>query len=155
MKRKSPWLAALLNVLLPGLGFIYIGKALYITSGILLILISVIDALLLFEIESTFKNIVMVAFSSILWAIALAIIGYEAAKQVNLNITGRSKYCISCGARNEIDADYCIKCKQKFISVEPPAVNPKIESNMFCTHCGFKNPFDSIYCIKCGDKLKK
>lgn len=36
MKKKNPWVAAILNLLLPGLGFAYLGGPALIVSGIVL-----------------------------------------------------------------------------------------------------------------------
>jgi pilus assembly protein TadC len=36
MKRKNPWVAAILNLLLPGIGFAYLGTPSLIISGIVL-----------------------------------------------------------------------------------------------------------------------
>jgi len=36
MKKKNPWLAAILNLFLPGIGFAYLGGPVLIVSGIIL-----------------------------------------------------------------------------------------------------------------------
>jgi len=36
MKKKNPWVAAILNLLLPGIGFAYLGGPALIVSGIVL-----------------------------------------------------------------------------------------------------------------------
>lgn len=40
LKMKKPWLAALLNLILPGLGFIYLGRILSVVGGIILVVIT-------------------------------------------------------------------------------------------------------------------
>lgn len=125
MKQKRPWLAALLNVIFPGVGFVYLSKAFYITGGIILILLSVIGFLLLLTVEGTGGAIVFIFFISLFYVIALAAIGYESARQINLNI-------------------------EKSIQNN---TEPTTELDIHCANCGFENPIDSIFCIKCGNKL--
>jgi hypothetical protein len=36
MKKKNPWVAAILNLLLPGIGFAYLGTPILVISGIML-----------------------------------------------------------------------------------------------------------------------
>ena len=38
MKKKNPWVAAILNLLLPGIGFAYLGTPSLVVSGIVLFL---------------------------------------------------------------------------------------------------------------------
>lgn len=81
-KKKSPWLAALLNFILPGLGYLYIGKRLLFGLFIALSFLFVIADFLIYDIvypELTYISIL----SSLLTLIAFAYDGYKTAEEVN------------------------------------------------------------------------
>jgi len=75
---RKPWLAALLNLLLPGLGYVYTGKRVGFGVGILFT-----SLILFYGVPSS-------AISNILWldsfimALLFAYDGYRTAEEVNL-----------------------------------------------------------------------
>lgn len=80
--KKKPWLAALLNILVTGLGYIYIGKR--VLFGILLIIGEIFAYIWVFtdpRAFSLFENI-WVSLSGILYIVAFAIDAYKCAKEI-------------------------------------------------------------------------
>lgn len=81
---KRPWLAALLNVVLSGLGYIYVGKRK--TFGILLMiseLISLIALSLNYEAAVEFASNPWILVSGVFMIVALAIDAYNEAKGIS------------------------------------------------------------------------
>lgn len=72
VKAKKPWIAAVRNLIFPGLGFFYIGSTKSIIGGMILFLLTLLGA----SVSPTHP-------SSVGWAIIWAIIGYYAAKRHN------------------------------------------------------------------------
>ncbi len=80
--KKKPWLAAVLNILLVGLGYIYVGKR--ILFGALLIIGEVLSYVWLFtdsEASLILEN-PWVILSGVFYIVAFAIDGYKCAKEV-------------------------------------------------------------------------
>jgi hypothetical protein len=79
--KKKPWLAALLNIVLSGSGYIYNGKR--VLFGSLLLLAEVLGYAALFTglDPSQFMNNWMIA-AGVIWTSALAIDAYQEAKTV-------------------------------------------------------------------------
>lgn len=89
-KHKKPWLSALLNVLLPGVGYIYNGKR--NIFGVLL-LISTLGGFYVgdSELERMFTGvepvtILLLAVIALVWAVAFALDAYQEAKEINSEI---------------------------------------------------------------------
>ena len=76
---KKPWLAAILNLLLPGLGYVYAGKR--IGFGIALVLWGV----MLLAIMSSGQIPPIMWLDSLVLAILFAYDGYKTAQEVNMN----------------------------------------------------------------------
>jgi hypothetical protein len=78
MKQKKPWLAALLNILLPGLGYVYAGKRTGFGIGIIL------TSLFLFW-GISFQDLPgMVWVDSFIMSLLFAYDGYKDAQEINL-----------------------------------------------------------------------
>ena len=76
-RRKKPWVSAVLNFFLPGIGFIYIGKPLFIFGGILFFL-----ADLIYSFTSDWMS--GTAFITALFGgVAMAILGYASVELLN------------------------------------------------------------------------
>jgi len=81
--KKNAWLAALLNILITGLGYVYVGKR--IPFGIMLIFTNVFVCIWYFttpDAMSVLTNIWMVV-ASITGTIAFAVDAFLLAKEVN------------------------------------------------------------------------
>ncbi|RLG12550.1 MAG: hypothetical protein DRN71_05965 [Candidatus Nanohalarchaeota archaeon] len=76
---KKPWLAAILNLLLSGLGYVYVGKR--VGFGIALVLWGVI----LFAMMSSQQIPPMMWLDSFVLSILFAYDGYKTAQEVNMN----------------------------------------------------------------------
>ena len=81
VKGKKPWLAALLNIILTGLGYLYIGKrklfgSLLLTGELLAIIWLFINPSILQLLDN-----VWVYFISLPWIIGFAIDAYNEAKK--------------------------------------------------------------------------
>lgn len=75
---KKPWAAALLNILLPGLGYVYVGKRTLFGSGVLF-------ASVISYWGATFENLPMsVWIDSFIITILFAYDGFKDAQEVNL-----------------------------------------------------------------------
>ena len=83
MKKKNPWVAAILNLLLPGLGFAYLGGPALIVSGVVLFIsgaaIEVIYAKYTVGMASTASYWIW----SVLAALSLAVITFVLTKMRN------------------------------------------------------------------------
>ena len=51
-------------------------------------------------------------------------------------------FCVSCGAENSSDAEYCSKCGAKLVKAKT------------CTECGNKLTEGDVFCSKCGKKVE-
>jgi hypothetical protein len=86
MKTKKPWLAALLNIIFLGLGYVYVGKRKLF--GALLLVSDFLISFWTFHEPETFKLVqsnAWVMTGGILIVIALAIDGYMDAKETQTN----------------------------------------------------------------------
>jgi energy-converting hydrogenase Eha subunit E len=132
MRRVNPILAAILNFIVPGLGFIYIGKRLLIVVGLILISISAVGAM--FNSESlTVTDLII----SITYSVIMALLAYIAAKKVNMEQLNRFVFVNRRSSR-------------RYLLIPPP---PGVYV-VYCRWCGYPNPSDAgSLCIKCGRKL--
>ncbi len=132
MRRVNPILAAILNFIAPGLGFIYIGKRLFVAVGLVLISMSVIRAMFNHK-DLTFIDLI----ASLTYSIVMALLAYIAAKKANTTQVNQFIFI----ARRPL---------RRRSSIPPP---PGIYV-VYCRQCGYSNPPDiGDVCIKCGGKL--
>jgi len=91
LKKKKPWLAATLNILISGLGYIYTGKRKIF--GSLLILME-IDQYIWIFMNPSILNLAKSFWSisvNLLFILAVSIDGYNTAKEVNIEIDKMNK----------------------------------------------------------------
>lgn len=82
--KKKPWLAAVLNILLSGLGYVYVGKR--ILFGVLLIIGEVFSYIFYFTDRALATRMLSnpyLIFSGVALLVAIAYDGYQNAKEVN------------------------------------------------------------------------
>jgi uncharacterized membrane-anchored protein YitT (DUF2179 family) len=80
--KKKPWLAALLNVLVTGLGYLYVGKR--VIFGIILIIVEILGYVWAFTDLRVFPLLdnPLLYIVSILYIAAFALDAYKTAKEV-------------------------------------------------------------------------
>jgi len=127
--RKNPAVTAILNFLIPGLGFVYIGTTLFVIGGLVEIFFSIIETglLLVYPVPPALWLLSVGA------AFAWAILGYGAAESFNgklpMNLprspqlqvpqstpsmqNAEVKFCRYCGEGNKTDAAFCERCGKK------------------------------------------
>jgi hypothetical protein len=83
MKKKKPWLAALLNIMISGVGYLYVGKR--VAFGVLILLSEVsFQAWVMMRPDIlTLMINPWVIIGGMLWTIALGIDAYHDAKAAN------------------------------------------------------------------------
>lgn len=77
MAYKNPWITAILNFFVPGVGFIYLGQRKYLIIGIILIFITFIYTATFYSASS------ITFFTESIWDVLWAIIGYLVAIKIN------------------------------------------------------------------------
>lgn len=76
------------------------------------------------------------------------------------------KICDKCGAKNELDSQYCENCGQLFTNTEPINTSSQADDSnandehtvsnvIYCPNCGNENDKNNIFCFKCGACLDK
>jgi hypothetical protein len=86
MKKKNPWLAAILNFFFPGIGFAYLGSATLIVSGIILFISDLVIEVIYVRHTVGMADRPSYWLFSILGALALAVITFIITKNLNKNI---------------------------------------------------------------------
>ena len=79
VRRKNPWVAAVLNFFLPGVGFMYLEEGVFILTGILIFLEMLVSTIS--DISSWLEPSTIVL--SLIYAIGLAVAGYLGAEYIN------------------------------------------------------------------------
>jgi len=134
MKRKNPWVAAALNFLIPGIGFIYLGTTPFIIGGAVLFIFGILETAITW---STILDPLTLTLS-FLFAFFWAALGYVATEYVN--------------KRMPLPAPVVPPEPLRAPAPPPPTPpSPKIH----CVYCGAENPADAIFCQKCGKKIVK
>lgn len=129
VKMKKPWLAALLNFILPGLGFIYVGTVGWIVGGIILIVVTLVGK-----------------FTPVVWPITGAGIPQISGWFVLALLT--SPICqYGAKRRNRKIGD-----KAKLTEAQPP---PPITYRDKCPFCGLEIQPEDVFCPNCGRKIRE
>jgi len=137
MNKKSPLVAALLNFILPGIGFIYIGGGYFISGGILVFFVSIISSMSgLISSSSNTENLFLSILAGLTQCVAFSILGYGIAIMHNSIVENSKKLSEST---------------EKEQSVNSGKTNDNV---IFCSKCGEKITDDSIFCKKCGNKVR-
>lgn len=77
--RKNPWVAAVLNFFFPGIGFVYLGRPVFIVAGLVLIISGIVDTVIFWE--HLFEPYIISL--SLMFGIGWAFAGGLAAEYVN------------------------------------------------------------------------
>jgi hypothetical protein len=91
MKKKNPWVAAVLNLILPGIGFAYLGSAALIVAGIVLFISSTAIEIIYYKHTVGMAARPSYWVWSILGALALAVITFALTKILNKSIEGKGE----------------------------------------------------------------
>jgi hypothetical protein len=83
MKKKNPWITAILNFLFYGFGFIYIGTTKYIAIGSILFIIDILSTIILYPLLFDPYIFTLIATLSISLGIFFAILGYVLTEKYN------------------------------------------------------------------------
>ena len=133
---KSPALSALLNFLLWGLGYLYLGKK--TTFGVILVIGGVIDyvGLAFPSTEENLGYLMIILFSTFVIGLAFAYDAYQTAKEMQTDKTTIS--------------DEPVAKIKKEIPLQPSNVS---SDNAYCSKCGNGLSSEDVFCNKCGTKL--
>jgi hypothetical protein len=80
MKKKNPWVAAILNLLLPGIGFAYLGTPGLIISGIVLFVSGITIELIYIKHTAGMASSTSYWVWSVISALSLAVITFVLTK---------------------------------------------------------------------------
>jgi uncharacterized protein YacL len=83
MKKKNPWITAILNFLFYGLGFIYIGTVKYIAIGSILFIIGILLTTILYPLFFDLYLFTLIMMISISLSIFFAVLGYVITEKYN------------------------------------------------------------------------
>jgi hypothetical protein len=128
MGRKNPLLAAILNFLLPGLGFMYCGTTPFIIGGFSLLMLSLAETAIAFSQPLTALTLLLSLVGAFVWAV----LGYGAVECINKSV---------------------LPPLQPPPSPAPPPSTPRPSEKVYCVYCGAENPVDAAFCKKCGKKI--
>ncbi len=89
MKKKNPWVAAILNLLFPGIGFAYLGSAALILAGIILFISDLGIEIIYYKHTVGMASNPSYWVWSVLGALSLAVITFALTKILNKGIKGK------------------------------------------------------------------
>ena len=139
MKSKNPWIVAILNFLIPGIGFIYLGTTPFIIGGVVLFIFGILETAITW---STILAPLTLALS-FLFAFFWAALGYVATEYVNKRMPSLTPVVPPEPFRAPA------------LSLPAPTPAPTTPPHIHCVYCGGENPTDAIFCQKCGKKMAK
>ena len=143
--RKSPLIAAILNFLLPGIGFIYLGTTPFIIGGFVLLIIGLAETVLTWSYALDPFMIMLSFVFGCFWAF----LGFIAANHVNKSLQPPKPV--------EVIEPLQAKPPTRVVTEEvsrPKKVIPKVEKTIYCMYCGERLPSHAVYCRKCGKKVE-
>ena len=143
MSRKNPWIAAILNFLIPGIGFIYLGTTPFIIGGAILFVFEILVVAITWEI--VFDPLMMSL--SFLFSFFWAALGYVAAEYVNKRMPPPTPAVAPEPLRTPAPLPPAPTPAPTPVPTTPPKIH--------CVYCGAENPTDAIFCQKCGKKMVK
>ena len=91
MKKKNPWVAAILNLLFPGIGFAYLGSTALILAGIVLFVSDLAIGIIYYKHTVGMASRPSYWVWSILGGLSLAVITFALTKILNKNIKGKEE----------------------------------------------------------------
>lgn len=83
MRKKNPWLAAILNLLFPGIGFVYLGSTALIVGGMVLFISDFAISIIYYKHTVGMAGRPSYWVWSILGALSLAVITFALTKTIN------------------------------------------------------------------------
>ena len=86
MRKKNPWVAAILNFVFPGIGFAYLGSAALILAGIVLFISDLAIGIIYYKHTVGMASRPSYWVWSVLGALSLAIITFALTKILNKSI---------------------------------------------------------------------
>ena len=86
MKKKNPWVAAILNLLFPGIGFAYLGSTALILAGIVLFVSDLAIGIIYYKHTVGMASRPSYWVWSLLGALSLAVITFALTKVYNRSI---------------------------------------------------------------------
>jgi len=151
MKNKNPWIAAILNLLLPGIGFIYLEEGPFVPIGTVLLIVEILESAIAWSALLTPLTLTFSLISACIWAA----LGYVCAEYVN-------KCALQPPPSPPLPAVSAEPAQAP--APPPPAPIPKPrgrrarvseegERKFFCRYCGAENKSDAVFCERCGKKL--
>jgi len=111
---KSPALAAILSLLIWGLGQIYVGKS--IAKGAILIIGDIAFCIIAFFLLFIPMSCIIISIIGVLLTIFIMIDAYKEAVEHNKNIESKksARHCPQCGRNIPEDAKMCPYCMKEF-----------------------------------------
>ncbi len=91
MKKKNPWVAAILNFVFPGIGFAYLGSTALILSGIVLFISDLAIGIIYYKHTVGMASRPSYWVWSILAALSLAVITFALTKILNKSIQAQEE----------------------------------------------------------------
>ena len=86
MKKKNPWVAAILNLVFPGIGFAYLGSTALILAGIVLFISDLAIGIIYYKHTVGMASRPSYWVWSILGALSLAVITFALTKILNKSV---------------------------------------------------------------------
>ena len=91
MRKKNPWVAAILNLVLPGIGFAYLGSAVLIVSGVVLFISTTAIEIIYYKHTVGMASRPSYWVWSLLGALSLAVITFALTKIFNKDIEAKGE----------------------------------------------------------------
>jgi len=169
LKIKKPWIAGLLNIILPGLGFVYLMGVFSVIGGIMVMIFTFyLNASPVFwivygagipDISSwIFWGIIICAVSSVhitrwrnkkIGGKTSGMTQASSQKNVSQPVVDSVTYCPKCGTEVKSRYVFCAKCGEPVKNSSPQNdTTPKK-----CSSCGFEIQSGDVFCENCGNKI--
>lgn len=134
LKMKKPWLAGLLNLILPGLGFIYLMGIGSVIGGIILVIFTFYG-----NASPVFWILFGAGFPDIatwtVWALIICVSSVHIARWKNRKIIGKADLA--------------------HVSSKPSTVQSTADGIVYCPSCGTEVKSRYVFCARCGKKTKE
>ena len=91
MRKKNPWVAAILNLVLPGIGFAYLGSAALILSGVVFFISTLVIEIIYYKYTVGMAESPSYWVFSALGALSLAVVTFALTKIFNKSIQAKGE----------------------------------------------------------------
>jgi len=91
MRKKNPWVAAILNLILPGIGFAYLGSAALILAGIVLFVSDFAITIIYAKYTMGMASRPSYWVFSLLGGLSLAVIAFALTRILNKSVEGKGE----------------------------------------------------------------